>query len=136
MKTILFFPKPVTMQQALWVTVLYYVLNNAELRHGEVLIFVPVNLFILFKSSLRCPYTHRTMYLELIIIAYSIKKSLVPYLGNLRICISKNVFLFYSKKLYVLLVENLIQKYKVQDPPATLPPEKSKATGKDSWKPR
>lgn len=109
------------MQLALWVTVLYYVLNNAELRHWEVLIFVPANLILLFKSSLKCQYTRCTMYLGLIIITYIIKKLLVLCLCNLRICTSKNIFLFYPKKLCVLTVENLIQKYKVKDSLHPLP---------------
>lgn len=75
-----FFPNLVIMQQALWVTVLYHVLSNAELRRGEVLIFVPANLILLFKSSLKCQYIHCTVYLELILITYIIKKLLVLYL--------------------------------------------------------
>lgn len=49
---------PVIMQQALWVAMSYCILDNAELKHWKALIFIPVNLILLFESNLKCQYTH------------------------------------------------------------------------------
>lgn len=47
-----------TMQQALWVTMLYYLLDNVELRHWKIFNFSSSEPDSSFKSNLKCQCAH------------------------------------------------------------------------------